>query len=770
MGLALGRRRPVVRGEVKVPGVTTDVVIRRTAHGIPCIEAETDEDAHYGIGFVHAQDRGFQLETLLRIARGTLSELVGEKATPLDRMSRRIGFARAGMAQWPACDPDIRALLTAYAAGVNAGFKHGITRKPHEFTILGGEPTQWEPEDVLTFGAFQSFLLPGNWDVELARLKILRADGPEAVSALDPLGCTPVADAPGSSLALDLLLRDLAVFQQFAPVGGGSNNWAIHGSRTKSGKPLLASDPHLSPSLPAPWYLLNVRTPEWAIAGATFAGSPAIPVGHNGHVAWGVTAGLTDNTDLFRETLGPDGASVRESDGTFHPCPVVEETIAVKGGADVVERVVISPRGPVVSPIFPGVSGAISLRAVWLDPHPLRGFLGVHRATTVEEFRKPFEHWPILPLNVVCADSRGTIGYQLIGRLPVRNVGNGTIPLPGDAPGVGWDGLVPFRDMPTGTNPPAGFYATANATPPEPSPAHLGHDFCDPYRADTITDELAGRTDWDVESCQHLHLNQRSMPWEQMRGIVLACPVTSSQAAEARTLLNEWDGVVAPDSAGAAVFELFVAELSTRVAKAKAPNSWRTVLGGGETDELLVGSTFAVTRVRHLIGLLRTKPEGWFPEGWDRTIEESLAAAVTRLREIAGPGPGFWGWGHLRPLTLRHPLLGKHRLLGRFFNLGPIPCGGDANTINQAAAGPLEITEPTTFLPNMRTVFDTADWSKSRFVLAGGQSGNPCSPHFDDLFPFWQKGEGVPIPFTRDEAIRAAVNTVRVRPLTATAT
>jgi penicillin amidase len=493
-------------------------------------------------------------------------------------------------------------------------------------------------------------------------------------------------------------------------------------------------------------------------------------VGHKGHVAWGVTAGLTDNTDLFLETIGPDGASVREADGTFRPCPVIEERIEVKGSADVVERVVTSPRGPVVSPIFPGVDGAISLRAVWLDPLPLRGFLGVHRAATVEEFRKPFEHWPILPLNVVMADTFGTIGYQLIGRLPVRKVGNGTIPLPGDAPDVGWDGLVPIREMPAGTNPAAGFYATANATPPEPSPAHLGQDFCDPYRAETIKDELAKRTDWDVTACQQLQLSQRSMPWEQMREVVLATSVTNSQAVEGLTVLKEWDGVVAADSAGAAVFELFVADLSIRAAKAKAPNSWPTVCGGGETDEMLVGSTFAVTRVKHLIGLLRTKPDGWFAEGWDRQIEASVAAALSRLREIAGPGPGYWGWGHLRPLTLSHPLLGKHNLLARFFNLGPVPCGGDANTINQAAAGPLEITEPTTFLPNLRTAYDLADWSKCRFVLAGGQSGNPCSPHFDDLFPLWQKGEGIPIPFTRDEAIRAAVNTVRLRPATATAT
>ena len=159
-----------MRGELTVPGLEGSLVIRRTEHGIPCIDAESDNDAAFGIGFVHAQDRGFQLETLLRIARGTLAELVGAKGLPIDRMSRRIGFRRAGQAQWPVCDPDIRVILSAYTAGVNAGFTQGIRKKPHEFAILGGEPTMWEPQDVLAFGTLQSFMLPGNWDVELARL------------------------------------------------------------------------------------------------------------------------------------------------------------------------------------------------------------------------------------------------------------------------------------------------------------------------------------------------------------------------------------------------------------------------------------------------------------------------------------------------------------------------------------------------------------------------------------------------------------------------
>lgn len=766
LGLLLGRRRSVERGEVAVPGLSNLVTIRRTEHGIPCIEAENDTDAMYGIGFCHGQDRGGQLELILRIARGTMAEWVGLEGLPIDRLSRRIGFRRAGLARWPAIDPDVRAMIAAYTAGINAAYANGITAPPHEFRFLGGEPTPWEPDDVLAFGSFQSFLLPGNWDVELARLKMLRTDGPDAIAALDPHG--PAVDFSvangGNSDSLDVLLRDLRLFQQLVPTGGGSNNWTIHGSRTASGKPILCNDPHLAPSLPAPWYLLNVQTPEWSVTGATFAGSPVIPIGHNSYCAWGVTAGLTDNTDLFLETLGPNGTTVREADGQFHARPIVDEVIHVKGADNVIERVLVTPRGPIISPIVPGLTEAVSMRAIWMDPLPLRGFMGVMRAKSFSEFRKPFEHWPALPLNVVYADESGNIGYQLIGNVPVRSLGNGTVPLPGDAAGAGWKGLVPFADMPSATNPGCGYFATANGPPPVPAASFIGVDFVDPYRADTIGDELSKHTNWDVAGCQRLHLNVRCMPWEQMREMVLLVAVADEAAIEALKLLKEWDGQVTADSSAAAVYELFVADLSIRIAKAKAPKSWATAVGGGDSHEPMTGSTFNVTRAGHLIKLLTTKPGGWFPEGWDRAIEQSLTAAVRRLRDVAGPGSDYWGWGHLRPLTFTHPLVGKHWLLGRIFNLGPFPCGGDPNTINQAAHSPLGVLVPTHFMPNMRAVFDTADWSRSRFSLAGGQSGNPCSPHFDDLLPFWQAGEGVPIPHTRDDAIKAAVNTLRLKP------
>jgi penicillin amidase len=660
---------------------------------------------------------------------------------------------------------------------------------------------------VLAVLKLQSFLLPSNWDVEIARLRLLRSDGPGAVEALDPLypDGHPIttdlagergADAPRPPGLLDLLAADLAAVQAVLPRGGGSNNWAIAGSRTASGKPLLASDPHLAPSAPPPWYLAHLRTPDWAAAGASMVGAPGFAIGHNGFAAWGVTAGLIDNTDLFLETFGPDGTTVREADGSFARCERVREVIRVKGQPDVVEDVAITPRGPVVTPLFAGLppprhhgaisvhpeniagqlnppeatgpngpTEAVSLRAVWLDPLPVWGFLGVARARSFDEFRRNFETWPLLPLNIVYADAAGTTGWQLVGQVPKRAGGHGLVPLPADAPGVGWEkDLVPFDDMPALTDPARGFVATANNAPlPAGARPYLGLDYVDGYRAAVITDELGKRTGWDVAACLELQQSVRSLPWEEVRAVVLSLTPDDPAARDALALLRDWDGRVSADSPAAAVFELAVAELCTRVARAKAPTGWRAALGEaglGATGQNL----FADRRVAHLVRLIHEQPAGWFARPWAEEIADVLGGVVRGLRREVGPGPAFWGWGHVRQLRLEHPLFGKHRLLGPAFNLGPVPCGGDMNTVSQAGCRPLQPTDFTHNMANLRTVFDLADLSRSVYVLCGGQSGNPCSPHHADQFPLWQAGEAVQLAWNQDQVIRETRETLRLLP------
>jgi penicillin G amidase len=766
----VGQRLPHTRGQLTVPGVRESLRIRRDKWGIAYIEAANDADAWFGLGFCHGQDRGFQMEVLARVVRGTLAQWVGIDALPIDRLSRRIGFHAAAQKQLSVLDSDVLEWIDAYARGVTNGATLGLPRKPHEFVLLGGQASTWTAVDTLAVVKLISFTLPSNWDVELARLKILTDDGPEALVALDPRypAWLPATKPPGQAarVVIDRLVEDLSLFASVAQTGGGSNNWALSAQRTATGRPLLANDPHLDSRLPNHWYLAHVRTPEWAVAGASFVGGPGILSGHNGFAAWGLTAGLVDNTDLFWEQIGKDGRSVRGGDA-FVPCELREEVIAIRNATPMTESVLVTPRGPIISPAFvdgEGYKQALSLRAVWLDPLPLRGLMCLHKVHSFEEFRHTLSVWPALSQNMVYADVTGTIGWQLFGQAPIRRKGFGTLPQPGWDKAAGWEAdLVPFGQMPFTVNPAQGFVATANNQPTadDHSAPFLGVDWIDGYRIGTITRTLASRTDWDVPSAMALQMDQHTPPWDELREFIFAIPTDNPVTKRGLELLRGWDGNVTVDSVAASVYELFLSEILARVAKAKAPRSYPWVLGQG-ASLLMDHNFFCFRRTGHLVSMLRSQPPNWFKRSWPEEMADALATVIRDLETVHGSDARHWVWGRLRVLRMRH-ILGGRRFLHRIFNLGPVPCGGDSDTINQASVFPLTPTNDCKNIASLRVVIDVGAWQNCRFVLPGGQSGNPLSPHYGDLFSLWQRGKGVPIAWTPEEVRAAAVTTLELR-------
>lgn len=756
MRLCLGRRLPITSGQITTPGLHATVRIHRDPWGIPHIEAENDADAWFALGFCHGQDRTFELEGLLRVGRGTLAEVLGNKALSADRLSRRIGFYHSSVRQMSVLSGFSRAILEAYTAGINAGATLGLPKKPHEFALLGGTPTLWTPPDVMAFVKTLSFLLVANWDAELVRLQVTQSDGPEAAFALDPLSQPMPRPVPVAGM--EQLQKELQALASTLGSGGGSNNWAIAPQRTSTGRPIIANDPHLFPFLPSQWYLAHVKTPDWEAAGATLVGAPAIAVGHNGFAAWCATAGLVDNTDFFIEQIGADGRSVREANG-FQPCTIRRETIRVRGAGAVVEEVLETPRGPIVSPALTCAGPALSLRAVWLDPLPVRGLLEVHRCRSLDEFRDLFRQWPCLSLNMVYADVTGRIAWQLVGQSPVRKSGAGLTPQAGWLPNIGWEyEYIAFDQMPHQIDPQCGYVASANNHPdPDGQGPYLGNDFLDDYRRDAIVEHLAARKDWSVHAVQGLQMNVLSLPWRQMRDPVMRAAPRNKPGILAWEVLRAWDGHVRADSAGAAVFELFVSFIVRRIATAKAPAGFAWELG---RRACMPGNNlFYCRRFHHLVGLLREQPPGWF-ESWPDEIAAALSLAGAKLIQQCGDQPQQWKWGELRRLTLRHPLLQNIPILRSIFNEGRIPVGGDTDTILQAAVVSSDPLADADNIPGMRMVIDVGNWSASRFVIAGGQSGNPLSPHFLDMLPFWQRGEGVPIAWTQEEVAMAARQTL----------
>lgn len=763
-------RQTITSGTLGLRGVQRRVTIRRDGYGIPHIDAETDLDATYALGFCQGQDRSFQIELMVRVVRGTVSELLGNDGVAVDRLSRRIGFHRAAVEQLGLLETEARGLLDAFARGVTDGASAGRRVRELAFILLRGRPSRMQAEDVLGVMKLMSFTLSSNWDAELARLKILLEDGPDAVAALNFTypSWLQVTLPPGTAAgaALDRLAEELSALTAIAGQGGGSNAWAVAGSRSATGKPILANDTHLAPTLPPHWYLAHVRAPGWTVAGATLAGSPGFATAHNGFAAWGVTAGLVDNTDLFLEDIGPDGRSVRQGE-EFVPCEVRRETIHVRGREPVIEEVLITPRGPVVSPALEGGMPALSMSAVWLERRPIRGLLEAHRARSPEAFRECFSAWPGLPLNLIYADDAGAILWQLVGEAPRRRRGHGLMPSPGWDVRFGWeDSGVPFGEMPHAVNPDAGFVASANNQPlPSGCPPFLGDDWLDGYRVTRISEVIEGRNDWNREGFMALQMDQVSLPWRELRDVVLGIDPPDDAARQGLEILRTWDGVVGENSIGATVFETFVQEIVARLVGSAAPRSAAWAMGRGFTP-LVPHSITALRRMSHLVTLLREKPGGRFGPrtgDWSDMIGGSISAAVVRLRHRFGDEPASWQWGAVRPLVLRH-LLGRRPPLDHLYNLGPFPIGGDTNTVAQASVSYSAAEAGLLFTASARMVVEIGSWDDSRFSLPGGQSGDPLSRHYEDLLPFWLRGDGVPIAWSEEAVNRAAVEVLCLEP------
>lgn len=762
---SLGARMPITSGELRVDGPKSSITIRRDAYGVPYIDAGNDDDAAFAMGFCQAQDRGFQLELFVRVARGTLAELLGEEMLDVDRLMRRIGFVGIARRQFEQLAPPVRAMLAAFARGVTSGQSWGSSRVPPELALLRAAPTPFEPTDTLAILQFMAFALSSNWDAELARLRILRADGVEALLALEP--CVPKWDNEAQRLlrldaavlgAAERLADHASELAKISGVRGASNAFAVAPSRTRTGRPLLAGDPHLSPSLPAPWYLTHVRTPEWSLSGACFPGQPTVSIGHNGHVAWSITAGHVDNTDLFVERLSPDGESYFDGD-RFVRGELRTEIIRVRGRAPVEEKVLVTPRGPIVSPPLGG-DLALSMRGTWMAARPVGGYQ-LRSAKTVREALGMLASYPAISENRVFADVEGTIARKIVGDAPKRRRGRGILPVPGWDNPEPWDAEpLPAAALPESIDPAEGFVVVANQPPgPSPTGEFLGVDFLDPSRHDRLHERLAARTDWDLDTAMELQTDRATRVWPRVRDVVLAV-ARAIDDRDAVELLEAWDGVVSAESPAAAIFELFFANALVRAVRAKAPSSWRAAVGEG-TNVLLPHGMMALRRIEHFVELLREQPAGWFRGAFADELGAALRDAMRTLR--ARGGRETWGWGAVRPVFLVHPV-GSKAPLDRVWSRGPLPFGGDATTVAQASVVFDRPTENAIGIPNLRIALDVGNWDRSRFVLAGGQSGNPFSPNYDDMLPRWLAGDAIEMAFT-EGAIRARTKvTLRLRP------
>src|SRR5687767_8233634 len=724
--LFLRQSLPKTTGEIALQGVSAPIEVLRDRHGVPHIYARTIEDAHFALGFVHAQDRLWQMEMSRRIGSGRLAEMLGPNALEADRFMRTLGLRRVAEANLARYDAETRRMLDAYAAGVNA-FLEDRPVLPPEFWILGVSPERWTPVDSIVWTKVMAWDLGGNWRSELLRMRLSRTLALERIRELLPPypgdSAPKLPDLKAFYSGIEKKLDPNPVFSRLDPDAlPGSNSWVVAGKRSASGKPLLAADPHLGLTAPPVWYFAHLNAPGLVAIGGTLPGVPPILVGRNDRIAWGLTNTGADVQDLYLEKL----------DGPFSE---FEEHIKVKGAAP--ERLVVrySRHGPVVSDFSKamleatprGYALALAWTALAEDDLTMQAALRLARARNWNEFLSAARKLHAPPQTASYADVEGNIGFIAAGRVPVRKSANdlrGLAPAPGWDERYDWVGYIPFEELPQALNPPVGTVVLANhkVTPPK-YPHHITYEWQPPYRGRRIQDLLFRVEKHDVASFRRMQSDVVSLAALELVPRFVSVKPDSGLAG--------WDGTMAADRTEPLLMAAW----------------WREFARAVYSDEL--GPAFRANwnaRAVFLANVLSAQPH-WCDDVRTPPVEscdELLAASYEKAMKDLNNRYKTWGEAHVA--RHRHRPFTREPWLARIFDIR-VPSGGDAYTVSAGAMDFNDEAEPfaNRHAPSMRAISDLADPQASVFIHSGGQSGNPLSSHYRKFTKLWAGGEYVPM-------------------------
>ena len=745
---------PKLAGELQIAGLDAPVEILRDAHGVPHIFARSERDAQFALGFVHAQDRLWQLEMNRRIASGRLAEILGPAALDTDRFLRTVGVRRVAEANLRHLDAESRKLLAAYAAGVNS-FLRTKPVLPLEFWILGVKPEPWSEVDTAAWAKMLSWDLGGNWRSELLRLQLAPRLATSMIQELfPPYPGDKSPELPNLRELYRVLEKEPAQVSALDWLGGASNSWVVSGARTASGKPLLANDPHLGLSAPNIWYFAHLHAPGIDQIGATLPGVPGVIIGRNERIAWSATNTGPDVQDLYLEKLDSAGGYVAP-DG-HRPFTVVHDTIKVKGGPDVALNVRISRHGPVISDVLSraldatprGHALALAWTALAEDDVSLGAFLKVARARNWQEFVDATRLLSVPQQNLSYADVDGNIGFIAPAKVPIRKRENdlhGLAPAPGWDARYDWAGFIPFDELPRAFNPPSGKIVTANNKIVPPGYRYvITHEWEVPYRADRIDQLLEGVKKHDAASFARMQADTLSLAARVLLPRMVAIQGQSMESAEVLKWLAAWDGAMAADRPEPLIYTAWIRELARAMyADELGPvfrGAWRS--RSMFLDDVLSDRN-AESRWCDDVNTPRL-------ETCDEILSTSLEKALDDLRKRYGKDANAWKWGKAHEARLRHRPFSRSDWLRRYFDI-TAPSPGDGYTINR---GDMDFSdEPEPFAnrhaSSLRAIYDLADPDASRFIMPGGQSGNLLSTHHHDLMPLWARGEYVPMTTDR---------------------
>ncbi len=715
--IALRAALPQLDGHLEVVGIETSLEILRDPYGIPHIFADSEQDAWFGLGFVHAQDRFASMAFARRAGQGRLAEVLGARALPLDREARTLGHARAAETGAASLDPATRRLLQAYADGVNAALDSG--HRPFELRLLGWVPERWRPADSILAVRMMGAVLAGNARTEALRARLVGRLG-------------------------EARLREL--WRSVGAPPAGSNAWAVAGRHSARGRPLLASDPHLRFSAPSVWYLAQLEAPGFRVWGGTLPGIAAVPMGRNPRVAWGMTAVYADVQDLYVETVDPsDPGSYLAPEGP-QPFRVRAETIAVRG-AEPVPLVVRSTRhGPVVSDLpefaIAGPDQVVALRSydAGIADHSQRAAFRSVRAASAAAFRTALRELGAVTQMVVHADLDDNIGYVMTGRLPVRTGGDGFLPADGTDPADAWTGRLQGAALPSETNPPDGRIRSANEyRAPAGFPHVLMRDRPDSYRAERLGELLAAvpAGGFTPDRFADIQTDVLSPAARTIVPLLLAAGPFPPASAEAAELLGNWDFRMAGDRPEPLVYSAWHRALVRRLLPS-------VFVDAGLPPE---------PRPQLLIDLLTGRIAGCgdSPVACRAVVRDALRDAVAELRDRYGGDLTALRWGEAAPAVHRHRLLGGLPLLGPILDIVR-PHAGGPFTLMRMHADWSDPEQPFAGIhgAGLRLIHDLAEPARSWAVLSTGPSGHPLSPWYRNHADPWHAGRLLPFEADRE--------------------
>jgi len=783
---------PQVDGEIHLAGLDGPVNVYRDGMGIPNIYSTSAHDLFMAQGYVHAQDRFWQMDCWRHIGSGRLVEMFGKSQLETDAFLRTLGWAQIAQEEAATSSPEAVAIMNAYAEGVNAYLAdHAGMQLSLEYGILkllnpDYKPEPWAPLDSLTWAKAMAWDLRGNMDEEIERAILLKSFTPEQVGELYPPYPSDhpvvVSQIGGSvttgseSLTADyqslIIANSLleSVSEKFtaldsllgsAGAGIGSNNWAVSGKLTATGTPLLANDPHLSIQMPSIWYQIGMHCrPKsdacpYEIAGFSFPGNPGVIIGHNDRIAWAVTNVGPDVMDLYIEKVNPDNPNQYEVNGQWVDMTVRIETLKVGGGDPVTITIRSTRHGPIITDTYgldkfheqAGVevpeNYAIALRWTALEPtHIFEAIWGFNKAQNWEEFRQAARYWAVPSQNLLYADVDGNIGYQTPGNIPFRKNGDGRLPVPGWTDDYEWTGYIPFEELPYTFNPTEGYIVTANnQVNPRDYPYLIATDWDYGFRAQRIVDMITNAPGKiDIAYIQQMQGDDYDSNATTLVPLLIQVKFDDPHLVEICDMLKEWDYQARMDSAPAALFEVF----------------WKRLLASTFQDDLPEdywpeGSSRWFEVMRSLV----LQPESpWWDDKYtsdrvekrDDIFASAFAEAVAEIEKLQGKDPAKWNWGDLHTATFNNQTLGKSgiALIENLFNRGPFRTAGGASIVNATGWNATRGFEVTS-IPSMRMIVDLGDMRNSLTVHTTGESGHAYHPHYIDMADLWRNIQYYPM-------------------------